>query len=94
MHTLITHVVYQHLPHGEAYKYITPICSSEELIAQGSYFLGYDGSRTLRAKDLTNGEDGNYFKFETPIPIVKENHLFINRFGEIFYGSGYQKNQW
>ena len=45
-HTLITHVIVDGLPE-KGHKFITPICSSEEELEKGNYFLGYDGSRPL-----------------------------------------------
>jgi hypothetical protein len=86
MHTLITHILYHVLPPSKEYRQIVPICSNLKLIAQGKYFLGYDGSFTLYERSLEDSESGKIYKLEVPIDIVEENQVWMNSMGEIFYG--------
>ena len=86
MYTLITHIIYMRLP-AKGYAEVIPICSSEEEIEKGRYFLGYDGSFPLSDKDLVSYNGNKISKLPNPVQILSNNHLWLDSHGEIFYGN-------
>ncbi len=93
IHTLITHVRYTVLK-TEGFTSVIPVCSSTELLAQGKYFLSYEGSHQFRQHNLVNDEFCKFYEFPKPIPVVVEHTVWINRLGEIFYGHANRQDQW
>jgi hypothetical protein len=86
MHTLITHIIYMRRP-AKGYTQVIPICSSEEEVEKGRYFLGYDGSVPLSDRDLVSDTANKISKLPNPVQILSDNYLWLDSHGEIFYGN-------